>query len=133
MFPIPGKFDTLNDVNKLANNINKFLNTLFANKFRTSLAYTKMQDNRWCEIKLNLRLGSEEISCKPMEEEFNLFVKKLGISKKITLGQIFKLRGHTYELVGYKKRNSVYPFIAKRTSNGRNYKFSVNQIERYCI
>jgi len=51
---------------------------------------------------------------------------------KVTLDadKVVNFRGEPHTLVGYKSRNRKYPFIVRNLTTEKNYKFTVNSVER---
>ena len=58
----------------------------------------------------------------PEAQEFNLHAPFLNVSAD-ALGKEFKYLGEEYILVGFVSRRPKYPFVARRVSDGKTYKF----------
>lgn len=55
-----------------------------------------------------------------------------GFSENI-VGKSFVSNGNTYTITEFKTRNRKYPIIATSTANGRNYKFTTNQVKTQLV
>ena len=85
-------------------------------------------------ISYNKAFYTSKMSVKTLEKTeavgdvYKAICRRLGFTQNI-IGMKFHGTNGIYEIVDIKTKNRTYPIIGKSISNGKTYKYSVNQIK----